>query len=65
MPKELIRNEEHTLISLDLVSLFTNVPLLKTANIIIDRVDNQNLIKTTLSKKEAAARHLSENLLYV
>ena len=43
-------NEEYTLISLDVVSLFTNVPLWKTVNIIIDRVYNKKLIKTTLSK---------------
>ena len=50
IPKELIRNEEYTLISLDAVSLFTNVPLLKNVNIILDRVYIQKLIKTTLSK---------------
>ena len=43
-------NEEYTLISLDVVSLFTNVPLWKAVNIIIDRVYNKKLIKTTLSK---------------
>ena len=31
--------------------MFTNVPLRKTVNIILDRVYNQKLIKTTLSKK--------------
>ena len=50
MPIELIRNEEYTLISLEAVSLFTNVPLQKTVNIILGRVYNQELIKTTLSK---------------
>ena len=50
IPKELIRNEEYTLISLNVVSLFTNVPLRKTVNIILDRIYNQKLIKTTLSK---------------
>ena len=50
IPKELIRNEEYTLISLDAVSLFTNVPLRMTVNIILGRVYNQKLIKTTLSK---------------
>ena len=50
IPKDLIRNEEYTLISLDVVLLFTNVPLRKTVNIILDRVYNQKLIKTTLSK---------------
>ena len=51
IPKELLRNEEFTLILLDVVSLFTKVPLWKTVNIILDRVYNQKLIKTTLSKK--------------
>ena len=51
IPKELIRNEEYTLISLDVVSLFTNLPLRKTVNIVLDRVYNQKLIGTTLSKK--------------
>ena len=51
MPKELIRNEEYKLISLDVISLFANVALRKTVNIILDRVYNQKLIKTTLSKK--------------
>ena len=48
--KELLRNEEYTLISLDVVSLFTNVSLRKIVNIVLDRVYNQKLIKTTLSK---------------
>ena len=46
-----IRNEKCTLISLDVVSLFINVPLRKTVNIILDHVYNQKLIKTTLSKR--------------
>ena len=49
IPKEQIRNEKYTLISLDVVSLFTNVPLRKTVNIILDHVYNEKLIKTTLS----------------
>ena len=49
-PKELIRNEEYTLISLNVVSLFTNVALRKTVNIILDHVYDQKPIKTTLSK---------------
>ena len=48
--KELLRNEEYTLISLDVVSLFTNVSLRKIVNIVLDRVYNQKLIKTTLSR---------------
>ena len=50
IPKELIRNKEYTLISLDAVSLFTNAPLLKTVNIILGHIYKQKLIKTTLSK---------------
>ena len=51
IPKKLIRNEEYILISLDLVSLFTNVPFRKTVNIISDPIYNQKIIKTTLWKK--------------
>ena len=36
---------------LNVVSLFRKVPLWKAVNIIFDHVHNQNLIKTTLSKK--------------
>ena len=36
---------------LNVVSLFRKVPLWKAVNIIFDYVHNQNLIKTTLSKK--------------
>ena len=49
--KELIRNEEYTLISLDAASLFADVLLRITVDIIFNRVYNQKLIKTTLSKK--------------
>ena len=37
-------------ISLDVVSLFTNVPLRKTMNIILKWVYNEKLINTLLSK---------------
>lgn len=37
-------------ISLDVVSLFTNVPLRKTMNIILKWVYNEKLINTSLSK---------------
>ena len=50
IPRDLLDNDEYTLISLDVVSLFTNVPLLTTVNIILDRVYKQKLIKTTLKK---------------
>ena len=40
IPKELIRNKNYTLISLNVISLFTNVPLRKAVNIILDRVYN-------------------------
>ena len=38
-------------VSLDVVPLFTNVPLKKTVNIILRRVYNNNEILTTLSKR--------------
>ena len=50
IPKELIRNEEYTMMSLDVVSLCTDVSLQKTTNI-LDRVYYQKQIKATLSKK--------------
>ena len=37
-------------VSLDMVSLFTNVPLRKTVNIILKRVYTEKLINTSLSK---------------
>ena len=46
IPKELIRNEEYILISLDVVSLFTNVPV----NIILNCAYKQKLIRSTLQK---------------
>ena len=51
MLKELIKNEENTLILLDVVSLLPNVPSGKTVNIFLDLVYNQKLIRTALSKK--------------
>ena len=44
-------NEECIFGSLDVVSLFTNVPLRKSVNIILKRVYNEKLIKTLLSKR--------------
>ena len=43
-------NEEYMYVSLDVVSLFTNVPLRKTVNTILKRVYNEKLINTSLSK---------------
>ena len=43
-------NEECRFVSLDVVSLFTNVPLYKTVNIILKRVNSEKLIQTSLSK---------------
>ena len=48
--RHLLNNDDYTLISFDVVSLFTNVPLTKTVNVILDRVYQQKLIKTTLNK---------------
>ena len=44
-------NEECRFISLDVVCLFTNVPLYKTVNITLKRVTNEKLIQTSLSKR--------------
>ena len=43
--------EEYVYVSFDVESLFTNVPLDKTVDIIIDRVYNQNQIETRLRKR--------------
>ena len=40
----------HTFVSFDIESLFTNVPLKKTIEIILDRVYSENKISPTLSK---------------
>ena len=50
LPRDLLKNEDYALISFDAVSLFTNVPLKRTVNIILDRVYKQKLIKTSLKK---------------
>ena len=43
-------NEEYMFVLLDVVSLFTNVSLRKTVNIILKRVYSEKLINTSLSK---------------
>ena len=43
--------EGYRLVSFDVKSLFTSVPLQKTVDIILDRVYNQNVIQTTLKKR--------------
>ena len=43
-------DEGYKLISFDVVSLFTNVPLLHTVNIILNKVYSDHLISTTLKK---------------
>ena len=45
-PKELF-SEGYRLVSFDVVSLFTNVPLTKTVKIILDRVLEEKLVTTT------------------
>ncbi|XP_066910788.1 uncharacterized protein [Clytia hemisphaerica] len=49
IPKELF-DEGYVLVSFDVTSLFTNVPLQKTINVIIDRIYNKTQIETTLKK---------------
>ena len=44
-------NDEYMFISRDVVSLFTNVPLKKTVNIILKRIYNEKQITTPLSKR--------------
>ena len=43
--------EVHVLVSFDVKSLFTNVPLRKTVNIILDRIYNKKVITTNLRKR--------------
>lgn len=49
-PLELF-DEDYQLVSFDVKSLFTNVPVNKTINIILDRFYNQKLINTNLQKR--------------
>ena len=51
IPKHLLNDEDYILVSLDVVSLFTNVPLNRTVKVILDRVYKEKLIDTTLSKR--------------
>ena len=44
-------NEGYKFVSFDVTSLFTNVPLNKTITIILNRIYEQKLIKTTLTKR--------------
>ena len=44
-------DEGYWLVSFDVKSLFTNVPLKKTIDVILHRVYNQNLISTNLKKR--------------
>ena len=42
--------EGYQFVSFDVESLFTNLPLSRTINIILDRIYNENLFSTTLTK---------------
>ena len=44
-------DEGFKLVSFDVKSLFTNVPLKRTIDVILDRVYNKNVISTTLKKR--------------
>ena len=44
-------NDDYMFISLDVASLFTNVPLKKTVNIILKGIYNEKQIPTPLSKR--------------
>ena len=49
MPTELF-DEGYRYFSFDVTSLFTNVPLNKTINIILHRIYRENLVKTNMRK---------------
>ena len=44
-------DEGYTMVSFDVKSLFTNVPLQKTIDVILDRVYNQQRIQTNIKKR--------------
>ena len=50
LPSEMFE-EGYQFVSFDVESLFTNVPLNKTINIILDRIYRQKLLKTNLKKR--------------
>ena len=50
IPPELF-DEDYQFVSFDVQSLFTNVPVKKTINIILNRVYNKKLINTNLKKR--------------
>ena len=50
IPPELF-DDDYQFFSFDVESLFTNVPVKKTINIILDRVYNKKLINTNLKKR--------------
>ena len=50
IPNDLF-TQGYRLVSFDVVSLFTNIPLERTVQIILDRIFKQNLTSTTLSKR--------------
>ena len=50
IPKSFL-DDGYVFVSFDVVSLFTNVPLEKTVNIILDRVFNHKLISTNLKRR--------------
>ncbi|XP_046863199.1 uncharacterized protein LOC124456940 [Xenia sp. Carnegie-2017] len=56
IPKDLF-SQGYKFVSFDVESLFTNVPLRKTINIVLDRIYKQNIINTTLRKSTLKKTH--------
>ena len=50
IPRSLL-DDGYVFVSFDVVSLFTNVPLIETVGVILNRVYNQNLISTSLKRR--------------
>ena len=67
IPKELF-TDGYVYASFDVTSLFTNVPLQRTINVIIDRIYNKAEIETNLKKvnlEKTHQRHVHKNRLFI
>ena len=63
IPRHLFQEGYHQFVSFDVESLFTNVPLRRTVNIILDRIYKDELITTTFKKRTFKKRTLKKLIL--